>query len=238
VVLGSWEVAPRVGLVRPTLIPPFSTVMAELRHVLADPDFLSNFEASARRWAVGFSLAILIGVGLGIVMGRSRIAFFLIDPVVTMSYPVPRAALILILVLWFGVGLTSMSGIIVLGTSIPLIISSYHGAKGVRPNLIWQARALGTSRLRALIKVVLPAALPQVLSGLRIAIAVSLFTLLASELLIRQSGIGAQLFINWDNAQYAAVWAYSVILATIGFGLDFIYVRLVRWLLPWLEGQV
>ena len=237
-VLGLWELGPRVGWLNAGVVPPVSEVLILIPGLFLDPTFLPNMAASAYRWALGFALAILIGVPLGALMGRSRLAFHLIDPILTVSYPVPRAALILILVLWFGAGDVSRVGIIILGCLIPIVISSYHGAKGINPHLLWSARALGTGRAAALLKVVLPAALPQVLSGLRLAIAISIFTLLASELLIRQSGIGAYLFTLLDNGQYHLVWACSAVIATIGFLIDAAYVRLVRRGMPWLEGEV
>ncbi len=237
-VLGLWELAPRVGWLNGGVVPPVSEVLILIPGLFADPVFLPNVGASAFRWALGFALAILIGVPLGALMGRSQLAFDLIDPILTISYPIPRAALILILVLWFGAGDVSRVGIIILGCLIPIVISSYHGARGINPHLLWSARALGTGRAAALLKVVLPAALAQILSGLRLAIAISIFTLLASELLIRQSGVGAYLFTLLDNGQYHLVWACSIVIATAGFLLDVAYVRLIGWLLPWMEGQV
>ncbi|QBI19848.1 ABC transporter permease [Egibacter rhizosphaerae] len=238
VVLGLWELAPRVGWVSDAVMPPFTRTVGGLVQVLGHPAFAENMAATAGRWALGFGIAIVLGVAVGILMGRSRVLFYLIDPILTLSYPVPRAALILILVLWFGVGLLSMVGIVVLGAIIPIVISAYHGAQNINPHLLWSARALGTSRRATLWRVVLPAALPQVLSGLRIGIAISIFTVLASELLIRQAGIGAFLFTNWDHGQNVVVWATGLVLATVGFLLDFVYVRLVRVAVPWLEGQV
>ena len=171
-------------------------------------------------------------------MGRSRVAFQMFDPILTMSYPVPKAALILIFVLWWGAGDLSRIMIIIMGSLIPIIISSYHGAAGLEPRLLWSARALGTGRAASLLRVVLPASLPQILSGVRLTIAISIFTLLASELLIRQDGIGAYMFTNLDNGQFLRVWAVSVIIASIGFLLDLLYVLGVRRVLPWLEGDV
>lgn len=237
-VLAVWEAAPRLGLVRATSVPPFSAVAAEAVDVLTDPAFLSEVGASAGRWAAGFAIAILLGVPLGIAMGRSRLVFHAVDPLLTLSYPVPKAALILILVLLFGAGNVSRVTIIVLGCLIPIVMSSYHGAKGVEPRLVWSARGLGTSRLGALFRVVLPAALPAVLSGLRLAIAISIFALLASELLIRQSGVGAYLFTLYDLGATLRVWATASVIATGGFLLDVVYVRGVRQALPWLEGEV
>jgi NitT/TauT family transport system permease protein len=237
-VLALWELAPRVGLVREESIPPFSTVMGAVGTTLGDPDFWSNLAASAGRWALGFALAIVIGVSAGVLMGRSRALFHLVDPLLTVTYPVPKAALILLFVLWWGAGQLSRVAIIVTGCLIPIVISAYHGARGVEPRLVWSARGLGVSRARTLHKVVLPAALPQVLNGLRVAIAISIFTLLASELLIRKSGVGAYMFTFLDNGQNLRVWAMSVIIALIGFGLDFLYVQLVRRGLRWMDAEV
>jgi ABC-type nitrate/sulfonate/bicarbonate transport system permease component len=238
VLVGAWEVLPRIGVVRATLVPPFSETVVELTRVVGSSEFTHNLGVSASRWSIGLTGAVLIGTTLGIVMGRSRLAFRAIDPIVTLSYPVPKAAFILILVLFLGAGQTSMVTVIILGTSIPMIISSYHGAKGIEPRLLWAASALGTKRVESVVKVVLPAALPSVLSGLRISLVVSLFTLLGSELLIRQSGIGGALFTNWDNGQYSVVWAYTMAIALFGFLLDVVYVAGVRRLCPWLEGDV
>jgi taurine transport system permease protein len=236
--LGLWELAPRIGLVRPTSVPPFSDVISEVVTVLSRPEFLENLGASTQRWAAGFALAILIGVPLGTLMGRWRPLYNLVDPLLVVGYPVPKAALILIFVLWWGAGNVSRIGIIVVGCLIPIVISSYHGAHGIEPRLLWSARGLGTGRIGSWFRVILPAALPQILSGLRLAIAISIFTLLGSELLIRGDGIGAFMFTALDNGQTLVVFAMSTIIATIGFLLDSAYVLAVRRGLPWLEGDV
>jgi ABC-type nitrate/sulfonate/bicarbonate transport system permease component len=238
VVLGLWELAPRAGWVRRESVPPFSDVMGEVIDVLGRPEFLENLGGSAERWAIGFGLAILIGIPLGTLMGRFRPLYTLVDPLLVVGYPVPKAALILLFVLWWGAGDTSRIGIIVVGCLIPIVISSYHGAHAIEPGLLWSARGLGTGRIRLWFRVILPAALPQILSGLRLGIAISIFTLLASELLIRGSGIGAYMFTALDNGQTLTVFAMSTIIATIGFLLDFAYVTAVKRGLPWFEGEV
>ena len=106
------------------------------------------------------------------------------------------------------------------------------------PALLWSARGLGTGRLRLWRRVILPAALPQILSGLRLAIAIAIFTVLASELLIRGSGVGAYLFDALDNGQTLTVFALSAIVAAIGFLVDAAYVATVRRTLPWFSGEI
>lgn len=238
VLLGLWEAAPRLGWVRPTSIPPFSVVASQVWVLLGQPDFWSNLAGSAQRWAIGFALAIAVGVPLGTMMGRWRPLYRLVDPLLVIGYPVPKAALILLFVLWWGAGNASRIVIIIVGCLIPIVISSYHGAHAIEPRLLWSARGLGTGRVRAWLRVVLPAALPQILSGLRLGIAISIFTLLASELLIRGTGIGSFMFTALDNGQTPIVFAMATILAIVGFALDLLYVRAVRLWLPWLEGDV
>lgn len=239
VLLLVWELAPRAGLVRPTSIPPVSRVAQEVGVVLQGADgFWGEVAASSRRWLIGFVLAIALGVPLGVLMGRSRLVFSAIDPILTVTYPVPKAALILILVLFFGAGDVSRITIIILGCFIPIVTSSYHGAHGVEPRLEWGARSLGAGRARSLFTVTLPAALPQILSGIRLGVAISLFALLASELLIRQSGIGSYLFRYYDLGATLRVWAVATVIAFFGFLVDFVYVRVVRRAMPWLEGEI
>ena len=236
--LGVWELAPRAGWVRSQSVPPFSRVMNEVGAVLGRPEFLDALGASAVRWAVGLAAAIAIGVPLGTLMGRSRTLHTLVDPLLVAGYPVPKAALILLFVLWWGAGEASRIAIVVVGCLIPIVIASYHGANAVPPALLWSARGLGTRGPRLWFRVLLPAALPQIVSGLRLAIAISIFTALASELLIRGSGLGSVLFTALDNGQTVTVFAISTIVATLGFGIDVAYVALVRRALPWLEGEL
>ena len=162
----------------------------------------------------------------------------MLDPLVVAGYPVPKAALILVFVLWWGAGDVSRIAIVLVGCSIGIVIASYHGSHGVGPVLLWSARGLGAGRLRLWFGVLVPAALPQILSGLRIAIALAIFTGLASELLIRGSGVGSLLFTALDNGQTLTVFAISTLVALIGFGVDALYGAVVRFALPWFDGEL
>jgi ABC-type nitrate/sulfonate/bicarbonate transport system permease component len=230
--LGVWELAPRAGWVREQSVPPCSDVAREAASLLTRPEFLDSLASSGVRWAAGFALAVLVGVPLGAWMGRSRRVRGIVDPLLALGYPVPKAALILLFVLWFGAGDVARVGIVVTGCLIPIVISAMHGAAGVPTQLLWAARSLGRRH------VILLAALPQILSGLRIAIAVAIFTVLASELLIRGSGVGAFMFDALDNGQTVTVFAVAAIVAVLGFALDAVYVFGVRRALPWLEGEL
>jgi ABC-type nitrate/sulfonate/bicarbonate transport system permease component len=226
--LALWQFAP----VRRQSVPRFTDVAAEAVDVLGRPEFLGALGASAARWAVGLALAVVVGVLVGVAMGRSRWLAALLEPLLIAGFPVPKAALVLLFVLWWGAGEVSRVAVVVAGSLIPVVISAYHGARDVPPALLWSARALGTRR--AWLTVGVPAALPQIVPGVRVALAIAIFTVLASELLIRGSGLGSLMFTALDNGQTLTVFALSVIVAVLGFALDALYSVAVRRALPWL----
>ena len=234
--LGVWELAPRVGWVREQSVPPCSDVAREAASLLDAAGVPRQpRRARARAGPRASRSPCWPACRSAPWMGRSRRVRGIVDPLLALGYPVPKAALILLFVLWFGAGDVARVGIVVTGCLIPIVISAMHGAAGVAPELLWTARSLGRRHGAG---VILPAALPQILSGLRIAIAVAIFTVLASELLIRGSGVGAFMFDALDNGQTVTVFAIAAIVAVLGFALDTVYVFAVRRGLPWLEGEL
>ncbi|WP_433136169.1 ABC transporter permease [Actinomadura nitritigenes] len=245
VLLACWEAAPRIGVAPDQSLPPLSKVLGEVWNVLRDGGFRGQVGLSAGRWAAGLGLAVLIGVPLGIAMGRARVLRRLVEPLLALLYPVPKVALVIPLLLVLGLrmpseraGETARIAVIALGCLIPLTVSATHGAAEVEPRLLWSARAAGAGPVRRLLTIVLPAALPQVLSGLRIALAVSIFSLVGAELLVRGKGVGAYLFNAYDIGQYERVWAVTVLVALAGLAVDAVYAWAVRRAVRWWEGEV
>lgn len=237
-VLLVWELAPRAGLVDPRLVPPISEIVTGVPAIAGDASFTTNVVESLKRWLSGLAVAIVVGVPLGLAMGRSRFVFSLMNPILTFFYATPKAALVVILVLWFGVGLVSLGGVVFLGSLVPIITSAYHGAAEIDPKYEWAARSLGTSRLGLLVRVVFPAALPRVLSGMRIAISLSLLTLLGAEFLVRHRGIGTYLFNSMDLGLYSRMWSVTLLIALTGFVLDFLYAQTMRRTFAWIDGEI
>ena len=150
IALALWELAPRLGVVRSQSLPPFSRVAREAVDVLGRPEFVDALGATAWRCFAGLALAVAVGVPLGLVMGRSRLVHALVDPLLVAAYPVPKAALILLFVLWWGAGEASRIAIVVVGCLIPLVIAAYHGARAAPPVLVWSARGLGVRGWRVI----------------------------------------------------------------------------------------
>jgi NitT/TauT family transport system permease protein len=204
--------------------------------ILTDKESLINIAASLRRMAIGFALAVAISIPLGLLMGRSRAVASFFNPLLMIIYPVPKAALMPIIMLWLGVGDLSKTLVIFLGVSLPVIYHSFEGARAVEEKMLWSGAAMGLSAAERLVRIVLPAALPEILTGCRTGLVLALITMVTSEMIARQSGAGNILFNALDMGQYDTVYAMIIIIGAMGILLDAAFeglrTRLVRWSEP------
>jgi NitT/TauT family transport system permease protein len=205
--------------------------------VLGDKDSLVNFGASLRRMAIGFGVAVAVSIPLGLLMGRSRAVASFFNPLLMVIYPVPKAALMPIIMLWLGVGDLSKTLVIFLGVSLPVIYHSFEGAKAVEEKMLWSGAAMGLSAVQRMGRIVLPAALPEILTGCRTGLVLALITMITSEMIARQSGAGNILFNALDMGQYDTVFAMIIIVGAMGIGLDALFERLRARLVRWSEPQ-
>jgi NitT/TauT family transport system permease protein len=218
----------------------FPTALQAIRAIpaiLGDKDSLVNFAASLRRMAIGFSVAVAASIPLGLLMGRSRAVASFFNPLLMVIYPVPKAALMPIIMLWLGVGDLSKTLVIFLGVSLPVIYHSFEGAKAVEEKMLWSGAAMGLSAVQRLVRIVLPAALPEILIGCRTGLVLALITMITSEMIARQSGAGNILFNALDMGQYDTVFAMIIIVGAMGVGLDALFERLRARLVRWSEPQ-
>lgn len=218
-------------------MPDAISTVRELPGILADRESLFEILDSLRRMAIGFLIALLFSVPLGLVMGRSRIVADIVNPLLMVSYPVPKAALMPIIMLWLGVGDASKLLVIVLGVSLPIIYHSYQGARMVEEKMLWSARAMGMAAPARLARVVLPAALPEILVGCRTGIVLALITMITSEMIARQTGAGNILFRALDMAQYETVYAMILVVSALGILLDVAFEALRSALVGWSEQR-
>ena len=203
--------------------------------ILGNPHDLASIGASLRRMALGYGLGWLIAVPVGLTMGRSAAVANFLNPLTAMVYPVPKAALMPVLMLWVGIGDLSKVLVIFLGVSLPLLYHSYQGALRVDEKLVWSARAMGMDARQRLFRVVLPAALPEVLLGGRVALSLALITMISCEMIARQNGAGELLFNALDMAVYTDVYAMIVLIGLLGLLLDTLYESLRRRLTHWAD---
>ncbi len=231
----AWEAAARLGLVSSLALPPLSGVAAAWVDLFRDGDLLSNGLTSMFRGTAGLVLAVVLGGGLGIAMASSRAVNILLAPLVEVFYPLPKSALIPVTALWLGLGNGSKILLIFLGCMIPVTIGAYNGARGSDQVLFWSARSMGATRLRTLWDVVVPSALPEMLNGIRTALALSFILLVSSELISAQRGFGYLIGYLGDNGSYPDMFAVVLTVAFLGFAADRLFQLLMGWLLRWRE---
>jgi NitT/TauT family transport system permease protein len=214
-------------------LPTVGAAFGAIPDILSDPKTIAGLAASLTRMLVGFSIAVVFGVSLGLMMGRSAAMETAANPLLMIFYPVPKAALMPIIMLWLGIGDMSKTLVIILGVSLPVIYHTFQGARSVEVKMLWSAAAMGDGRFGQLFRVVLPAALPEIFVGLRTGIVLAFITMVTSEMIVRQTGIGNVLFNALDTARYDAVYATIVIISVIGLACDSIFERIRFWVLRW-----
>lgn len=230
-----WEAVTRGGLIAPDLLPSFSAVAVALVKLATGGTLLTNTLQSVGRAASGFAIAVVVGTAVGAGMALWRGFETAAGPLVQAFYPLPKSALIPLVIVWFGLGDTAKTFLIFLGCLLPVILSTYNGLRGVDQVLVWSARSMGATRAAVIREVLLPAAIPQILTGLRTAVAFSFLLMVSSELIIATNGLGYLIGSYGDNGAYPAMFAVILVVTGLGFAADRAFVALSGFLLRWRE---
>ena len=230
-----WEAVSRLGIVSPLTLPPLDEVIKAWFGLLLSGDLVTNGADSLVRWAAGLAIAIVIGTPIGVLMAWYKPIQVFVNPLVQVFYPMPKSALIPVTVLWLGFGDASKILLIFIGCMLPVTLSAFNGARGTEQILIWSARSLGASRVRTLIEVVVPSALPELMNGIRTALALSFILLVSSELIVARAGLGYMIGWLGDGGVYDAMFAVVLTVSLLGFFADRGYLMLMRRVLAWRE---
>ncbi|HKG00080.1 MAG TPA: ABC transporter permease, partial [Xanthobacteraceae bacterium] len=203
----AWEAIAQLGLVSALALPPLSSVIAAWVDLIKSGELVANGASSLYRAGAGLGLSIVVGTVLGILMAWWRPVNALLSPIVEVFYPMPKSALIPVTVLWLGFGDGSKILLIFLGCMLPVTIGAFNGARSSDQALVWSARSMGANRTRMLIDVVLPSAMPELLNGIRTALALSFILLVSSELIVAQKGFGYLIGFLGANGSYEGMFA-------------------------------
>jgi NitT/TauT family transport system permease protein len=229
----AWEAVARSGLVSSLALPALSNVIAAWFKLVQSGELVANGSASLYRVASGLLLAVGVGALLGIAMAWWRPVNVLLGSLVEMFYPMPKSALIPVTALWLGLGDGSKILLIFLGCMLPVTVGAYNGARSSDQTLVWSSRSMGASRLRVLRDVVFPSALPELLNGIRTAIALSFILMVTSEQIVARQGFGFLIGSLGSNGSYDAMFAVIMTVALLGFGADRLYQTLAQRVLAW-----
>jgi ABC-type nitrate/sulfonate/bicarbonate transport system permease component len=233
VLLAVWQAASLHHLVDPIFIPPPTTILqAGIRQVQngALPQALLG---TVRRFAIGYALATLVGSTLGLLLGSWRPVYALLEPAVEMLRPLPSPAIVPVFILLLGIEDRMKIAVVVFAASFPIIVNTMHGVRSIDPVLIDTARTFGYRGLGIIRRIVVPAAMPAMAAGMRISLAVSLIVTVVAEMLAGSSGMGFYILDNQRTFAIPEMYAGIVVLALLGYSLNWLFVALERWALRW-----
>jgi ABC-type nitrate/sulfonate/bicarbonate transport system permease component len=230
-----WEAISHLGLARPLFLPSVSDVVAQFGTMLVSGDIFGPLALSLYRAFAGLALAIIFGMALGLVMSRSHWAHWALDPLVSIGLPTPKIAFVPIFILWFGIDSLSKILLVAFTCILPMAVATYHGAIAVSRSVIWSAEAMGTSESRMLYRVILPACLPSIFSGIRVTTPVALITAFTAEMIAGGGGVGANLMFAQRFFQTPTVFVDILVMLITGFLFDMLLLRLRDRLIPWQE---
>jgi ABC-type nitrate/sulfonate/bicarbonate transport system permease component len=232
--LSAWEAVPRVvPWINQVLFPPPSRVVETLGPMIMSGEIPYNIMLSLGRAGTGFLIAAVLGIGAGVATARVRTLQHLTEPLLHGFRAIPVIALVPLSVLWFGIGEPAKIALVAIGAFFPIWIATFIGVRDVHIVYLRSAACLGAGRLATMFWVVLPAALPLILAGLRQSIAVSLIVLVAAELSGATAGVAYMMSMGHQLFRVDVMFIGLVLLGVLGFAFDRLFVMLTRRLFPW-----
>jgi NitT/TauT family transport system permease protein len=231
-----WELLPRYGILYARYFPPFSTIMKALFDGIWSTEILRHAAISISRAFRGYFLSILIGVILGTLTGTIRWLSDLLEITVEFLRPMPSVALVPISILLFGTSDSYNISIITFGCTWPIFVNTFEGTKSVDTQWIDTARVYGATRFDLLRKVVVPAALPYIVSGLRISLGTSIIIVTVTEMLASYKGLGFFIMETYNAYQIPQMYAGIITIGVVGYGLNRLFLTGEDWFMAWHRG--
>ena len=228
-----WEVVSRSGMVNEVLFPPPTVVVRALRDWVISGDFFQDLAASLTRVICGFTIGSTCGIVMGVLTGRVPFFASLFGPTLQILRPIPPIAFVSVVILWFGIAESGKIFLIFWSVFFMVWLSTHLGVQKVDPGLIRAAQMLGTPRLRLLTEIVFLGALPYIVVGLRTAVGISFYTLVAAELAGAFSGVFYRISLAQENMQTGQVFGGLVVLGAISFLADRSFAALAARLVWW-----
>ena len=232
-ILIGWELFARSGSVTPFVLPPLSVVLERIWTDAFGGELFINIGLTLYRALAGFLIAAVAGVALGLLMSRSVIAGWFFDPIISVGFPMPKIAFLPIIILWLGVYDVSKISMVVLDAIFPVVTATMIGIRGVEKELIWSARNMGANDREVIWQVILPAAMPQIMTGLQVALPIALIVTIVAEMAMGGYGLGGAMMTSSRFANSPGVFAALLEIALVGYVLVKAMTVLRRRLLMW-----
>ena len=231
--LATWEILARSGAFTHFQLPALSDVVIRIWSDAVSGDLWLNTALTLYRALVAFAICAVFGVIIGMAMSRSVITNWFFDPIISVGFPMPKIAFLPVVILWLGVYDVSKITIIVIDAIFPVIAATVIAIQGVERELLWSARNMGANEREMLWQIVLPAALPQIMTGLQVALPLSLIVAVVAEMLMGGYGLGGAMMTASRFANSTGVFAGILEIAIVGYCLVKIMSLVRRRLLIW-----
>lgn len=231
--LALWEVAPRIRLVDDVFLPPFSQVARRFVALIANGQLSEHVSASLSRALIGFAVAVVVAIPLGIAIAWYRPVAEFLNPILELFRNTAALALLPVFILILGIGETSKVALVIYASAFPILLNTITGVRTVDPLLVKSARSLGLSPVRLFQKVILPASVPSIFTGLRMAAASSVLVLIAAEMVGAKAGLGYLITAAQLNFQIADMYAGIITIALVGLVFNGILQAIERRLSRW-----
>lgn len=228
-----WEVVARSGLVTPFQLPSLTNVIGRIISQAQSGELAISIGLTLWRALAGFAISAVLGVVLGLAMARVKFVNWFFDPIISIGFPIPKIAFLPILTLWLGFFDTSKIVMIVFNTIFPIVTATIAGVYSVEKEIIWSARNLGTGRHAMLWEILLPAAMPQIFTGLQVALPIAMIVGILTEMAMGGYGIGGSMQTSARMADSLGVFAGIVEIAVVGYLMVKLMAMARRHLLKW-----
>ena len=224
----AWEWFARSGAVTPFMLPRLSLVLERIWSDLLTGDLLMNTGVTVYRAMVGFAIAAVAGTVLGMAISRGKLAHWFFDPIISVGFPMPKIAFLPVVILWLGVYDVSKISMVVLDAIFPVVTATVIGIRGVERELIWSARNMGASERELLWQIAFPAALPQIITGLQVALPIALIVAVVTEMLMGGYGLGGAM-MTASRGVFAGIVEIAVVGYVLVKAMTIVRRRLLLW---------
>jgi NitT/TauT family transport system permease protein len=232
-IIALWELGSQTGFISNLVLPAPSEAFEAFMQLARSGMLWTHLTASLQRLIIGWSLGSLFGIIVGLAIGLSSIARAGLSPLVSAIFPIPKIALLPLFIIWFGIGEGSKVATILFGTFFPTVIATYGGVDNVDRSLIRMGQSFGLSRSSIIRKIILPGALPAILSGCRISASIAIILLVAAEMIGAEFGIGAYILLAGSLFAPDQLIAGVAMLSIMGLCFAWIIGRAEKYFLSW-----
>lgn len=222
-----------LGVITFQNVPSPAQVLTAAWELLQSGKLASHLAASLLRVLGGFAAAAVVGVALGLLLGRSRFAEDVLLPPLEVLRPIPAVAWIPLAILMFASSEVSMVFITFTGALFPILLNTIHGVEAVDPRLVASARSLGSRKVSLFTEVILPAAAPSIFTGLAIGMGTAWFCLVTAEMIAGQYGIGYYTWASYTVQNYPDIVVGMLLIGLLGMSSSVLIRKLGKWLMPW-----